>query len=77
MKKLMNDKNASSDIIMSKEEESDCKNMKWTQDIHGKPYERDEKPRFVQEIIIIALFSFLLYGKRNNHCTIKMFFLKK
>ena len=37
MKKFMNDKNASSDIIMSKEEESDCKNMKWTQDIHGKP----------------------------------------
>jgi len=37
----------------------------------------DEKPWFEQEIIIIALFSFVLYGKRNNHCTIKMFFLKK
>ena len=37
MKKLTNDKNASFDIIMSKEEESDCKNIKWTQDIHGKP----------------------------------------
>ena len=37
MKKLMNDKNASFDIIMSKEKESDCKNIKWTQDIHGKP----------------------------------------
>ena len=29
--------NASFDIIMSREEESDCKNVKLTQDVHGKP----------------------------------------
>ena len=33
----MSDKNASFDIIMSGEEESDCKNVKWTQDVRGKP----------------------------------------
>ena len=37
MKKIMNDKNASFDIIMSREEESDCKNEKCTQDVHEKP----------------------------------------
>ena len=37
MRKLMNDKNASFDIIMSKEEESDSKNIKGTQDICRKP----------------------------------------
>ena len=45
MKKIMSDKNASFDIIMSREEESDCTNVKWTQDVHEKPQERDEKPR--------------------------------
>ena len=44
MRKLMSDKNASFDIIMSREEESDCKNVKWTQDVRGKPQESDEKP---------------------------------
>ena len=29
--------NASFDIIMSREEESDCKNVKLTQDVRGKP----------------------------------------
>ena len=62
----MSDKNASFDIIMSREEESDCKNVKWTQDVHGKPKERDEKPRFEQERIILALFSFVLYGKKKR-----------
>ena len=42
MRKLMSDKNASFDIIMSREEESDCKNVKWTQDVREKPQERDE-----------------------------------
>ena len=38
MKKIMNDKNASFDIIMSREEESDCKNEKCcTQDVREKP----------------------------------------
>ena len=37
MRKLISDKNASFDIIMSREEERDCKNVKWTQDVHGKP----------------------------------------
>ena len=46
MRKLMNDKNASFDIIMSKEEESDSKNIKGTQDICRKPQKMDEKPRF-------------------------------
>ena len=59
----MSDKNASFDIIMSGEEESDCKNVKWTQDVHGKPQEKDEKPQFKQERIILALLSFVLYGK--------------
>jgi len=37
----------------------------------------DEKPQFEQERIILVLFSFVLYGKRGNSCTIKMFFLRK
>ena len=36
-----------------------------------------KKPRFEQEGIILALFSFVLYGKRGNPYTIRMFFLKK
>ena len=37
MKKLMSDKGTSFDITKIREEESDCKNEKWTLDIHGKP----------------------------------------
>ena len=37
MEKLMSDKNASFNIIISKEEESDSKNVKWTQYVHEKP----------------------------------------
>ena len=37
MKKLISDKNASFNIIISKEEESDSKDVKQTQDIRGKP----------------------------------------
>ena len=48
---------------MPGEEESDCKNVKWTQDVRGKPQEKDEKPQFKQERIILALLSFVLYGK--------------
>ena len=59
----MSDKNASFDIIMSGEEESDCKNVKWTQDVREKPQEKDEKPQFEQERIILAMLSFVLYGK--------------
>ena len=33
----MSDKNASFNIIISREEESDIKNVKWTQDVRGKP----------------------------------------
>jgi len=33
----MSDKNANFDIILSKAEESDSNNIKWTQDICGKP----------------------------------------
>ena len=59
----MSDKNASFDIIMSGEEESDYKNVKWTQDVREKPQEKDEKPQFEQERIILAMLSFVLYGK--------------
>ena len=37
MEKLISDKNASVNIIISREEESDIKNVKWTQDVYGKP----------------------------------------
>ena len=77
MRKLVSEKNASFDITKSREEESDSKNVKGTQDVHGKPQKRDEKPRFEQERIILALFSFVLYGKRGNRCTIRMFFPKR
>ena len=63
MGKLMSDKNASFNIIISREEESDIKNVKWTQDVRGKPQEKDEKPQFEQERIILAMLSFVLYGK--------------
>ena len=33
----MSDKNASFNIIISREEESDIKNVKWTQDVYEKP----------------------------------------
>ena len=46
MRMLMSDKNASFDIIMSKEEESDSKNIKGTQDVRRKPQKMDEKPWF-------------------------------
>ena len=46
MRKLMNEKNASFDIIMSREEESDSKNIKGTQDVRRKPQKMDEKPWF-------------------------------
>ena len=52
MKKLLSDKNTSFDMTKVKEEESDSKNLKRTQDIRGKPQERDKKnkkPRFEQE----------------------------
>ena len=37
MEKLISDKNASVNIIISREEESDIKNVKWTQDVYEKP----------------------------------------
>ena len=37
MEKLISDKNASVNIIISREEESDIKKVKWTQDVYGKP----------------------------------------
>ena len=37
MKKLMSDKGISFDITKVREEESDYKNVRWTQDIRGKP----------------------------------------
>ena len=37
MRKLMSNKNAGFDFTKSREEESDCKNVKLTQDVHGKP----------------------------------------
>ena len=58
---------------MSREEESDSKNIKWTQDVRGKPQEMDENPRFEQERIILALFSFVLYGKRGNPLLMPIF----
>ena len=36
MKKFMSDRNASFNIIISKEEESDSKDVKQTQDVCGK-----------------------------------------
>ena len=73
----MSDKNANFDIIKSREVKSDCKNVKLTQDVCEKSQEMDEKPWFKQERIIFALFSFVLYGKRGNSCTIRIFFLKR
>ena len=37
MKKLMSDKGTSFDIIKVRDRESDCKNVKLTQDVCGKP----------------------------------------
>ena len=37
MKKLMSDKGTTFDITKVRKEESDCKNVKWIQDIRGKP----------------------------------------
>ena len=37
MKKFMSDKGTSFDITKVREEEGDCKIVKWTQDIRGKP----------------------------------------
>ena len=59
MKKLISDKGASFDFAKSREEESDCKNAKLTQDIHGKPLEMNEKPQFEQE------GAFVLYEKKR------------
>ena len=77
MRNLISDKNANFDIIKSREAKIDCKNVKLTQDVCEKSYEMDEKPWFKQERIIFALFSFVLYGKRGNSCTIRIFFLKR
>ena len=46
MRKLISDKGTSFDITKVREEESDSKNAKRTQDIRGKPSKRDEKPQF-------------------------------
>ena len=45
----MIDKGTSFDITKVREEESDCKNVKLTQDVRGKPQEMDEKLWFEQE----------------------------
>ena len=37
MKKLLNDKDAGFDLTHVREEESDSKNVKRTQDVRGKP----------------------------------------
>ena len=40
MKNLLGDKDASFDMTRVREEESDCKNVKRTQDVRGKPQEK-------------------------------------
>ena len=40
MKKLLTDKDANFDMTHVREEESDSKNVKRTQDVHGKPQEK-------------------------------------
>ena len=40
MEKLLSDKDASFDITHVREEESDSKNIKRTQDVRGKPQEK-------------------------------------
>ena len=37
MKKLMSDKGTTFDITKVREGENDCKSVKWTQDVCGKP----------------------------------------
>ena len=65
MKKLLSDKDTSFDMAKVREEESDSKNLKMTQDVCGKPQERDKKPRFEQEWNVIALLSLVLYGEKR------------
>ena len=55
----MSDRSASFDITKCREEESDCKNVKLTQGLHGKPLEIDEKLQFEQEM------AFVLYEKKR------------
>ena len=45
MKKLESDKNKSFNIIKSREKESIASKIKKTNNIHGKPLGRDEKPQ--------------------------------
>ena len=45
MKKLESDKNESFNIIKSREKESIARKVKKTNNVHGKPLRRDEKPR--------------------------------
>ena len=65
MKKLLSDKDTSFDMAKVREEESDSKSLKMTQDVCGKPQERDKKPRFEQEWNVIALLSLVLYGEKR------------
>ena len=65
MKKLLSGKDTSFDMINVRKEESNSKNVKRTQDICGKPQERNEKPRFKQELNVLALLSLVLCGKKR------------
>ena len=65
MKKLISDKDTSFDMAKVREEESDSKNLKMTQDVRGKPQERDKKPWFEQEWNVIALLSLVLCGEKR------------
>ena len=65
MKKLVSDKDTSFDMAKVREEESDSKNLKMTQDVCGKPQERDKKARFEQEWNVIALLSLVLCGEKR------------
>ena len=60
MKKLLSDKDMSFDMTKAREEESDNKNVKRTQDVRGKPQKMDETPCFEQEWNVLALLSFAL-----------------
>ena len=64
MRKLMNYKNASFDIIMSKEEESDSKNIKGTQDVRRKPQKMDEKPRLSKKESFLFIQLCIVWKKR-------------
>ena len=66
MKKLPSDKNSRFDMTRVGEEENDSENIKSTQDVRGKPQERNEKPWFEKELNVLALLRFVLCEEKRS-----------